>query len=391
MKGCDGMKVGLSTSVIQRGKSGVGQYVLALTRALLSASSPLPLTLFVLEEDLPLFQFAQERATIVPVPERYRTPSMNILWHQFILPKLARRLELSVLHVPTYRRLLWPHPCRLVATIHDLAPFRLAKKYDRRRMAYGRFMVRRLAPRQDEIIAVSAHTAGEISAQTRLPRHRVTVIHNGIDHDRFFPEASNAARASVAQRYGLRDPYFLYVARIEHPAKNHLRLIQAFELFKKEARSRWQLVFAGSDWDGAAAVHQAARNSPFADSIHSLGFVADPFLPALYQAADIFVYPSLYEGFGIPPVEAMACGCPVICSDRGALGEVVGEAAAIIDPENPTTLQWQMTRFATDPMLRSGWRQAGLERAKRFDWHRTAASTLEVYRRATTTPMVAHN
>jgi glycosyltransferase involved in cell wall biosynthesis len=378
------MRIGLSTSVIQRGKSGVGQYVLALTRALAEYAGQHDFTLFVLEEDLPLFRFARNAMRVVSVAERWRPPVRNILWHQIVLPELARRHQLEVLHVPSYRRLLWRRPCALVATIHDLAPFRVAKKYDWKRMLYGRLVVQRLARRQDEIITVSECTAADLISNTGLTRQRITVIHNGVDHDRFFPRPAEKAKAEVALRHGLRAPFFLYVARLEHPAKNHVRLIAAFDQFRVETQLRWHLVLGGSDWHGAEAIHEAIRNSPFAADIHSLGFVPDQDLPALYQAAELFVYPSLYEGFGIPPLEAMACGCPVICSDRGALREVVGHAAAIIDPENVLDLTEQMVRLAGDGEVRECWRVAGLARAKRYHWSKTAAETLEIYSRAAT-------
>src|SRR6185503_13324463 len=156
---------------------------------------------------------------------------------------------------------------------------------------------------------------------------------------------------------------------LEHPGKNHVRLISAFNQFKSATGSDWQLVFGGSDWHGAEAIHAAARQSPFASDIRMLGFVADEQLPDLYRAAEVFVYPSLYEGFGMPPIEAMACGCPVICSTRGSLGEIVGNAAAIVDPENVDSMAKQLSLLAKDGNLRERFRQAGLARARNFDWN----------------------
>src|SRR5690349_519085 len=119
------MRIGISTSVIQRGKTGIAQYLFALLRAFLPYARENQFVLFVLEEDLPLFAFTQGKMQLVPVPEAFRPPVKNILWHQRALPQLARNLGLDVLHVPSYRRMLWPRPCPLVATIHDLAPFRV--------------------------------------------------------------------------------------------------------------------------------------------------------------------------------------------------------------------------------------------------------------------------
>jgi glycosyltransferase involved in cell wall biosynthesis len=376
------MRIGLSTSVMQRGQSGVGQYVLALVRALLDQSHRHDFTLFVLEEDLPLFAFAAFAMNLVPVAERFRPPIKNIFWHQFHLPRLARRLQLDVLHVPSYRRLLWPHPCALVATLHDLAPFRVPRKYNLPRMLYGRLVVPRLARRQDEIIAVSQFTADDIDAFFALPRRQRRVIHNGLDHERFYPGSQTAAKAAVGRSHGLHQPFFLYVARLEHPAKNHARLIAAFNRFKAETGSSWQLVLGGSDWHGAEVVHQLIRQSAFAADIRPLGFVPALELPALYRAADLFVFPSLFEGFGLPPVEAMACGCPVLASTRGALGEVIGDAAAILDPENIADIQTQLTFLAGNVHAREELRIKGLLRAAHFDWQRTALATLETYANA---------
>src|SRR6185295_7628680 len=205
------MNICLSTSVIQRGRSGVAQYVFALTRALLPYAERHRFTLFALEQDLELFGFVGKRMKLVPVPERYREPIKNIWWHQTRLPRLARQHRFDVLHVPSYRRMLCRKPCALVATIHDLAPFHLETKYDRRRMFYGRVVARLLSNRQDEIIAVSQATRRDILDFFRVPPGRVTMIHNGLDHERFSSGSREAARAFVSERSGLRQPFFLYV------------------------------------------------------------------------------------------------------------------------------------------------------------------------------------
>lgn len=376
------MKIGLSTSVIQRGRSGVGQYVLALVRALINQESRNDFFLFVLEDDLPMFAFAESAMRIVPVPERFRPPIKDILWHQTMLPAIARHLRLDVLHIPSYRRLLWRRPCAMVATIHDLAPFRLPNKYDRLRMFYGRVVVRQLAKRQDEIIAVSRNTAQDVSQFFGLRNQRLNVIPNGLDHERFQPGPRALAKETIAWRHGIRQPFFLYVARLEHPAKNHTRLIEAFNEFKALTNSPWQLVLGGPDWHGSEAIHAAIRRSPFINDIHCAGFIPMEELPVWYRAADVFVYPSLYEGFGLPPLEAMACGCPVISSTRGALGEVVSDAAVTVNPDDVGQIKHQLARLAGDPGLRERLRAAGLSRARRFDWRNTAKDTLKVYARA---------
>ena len=376
------MKIGFSTSVIQRGKTGVAQYVFALLRAFLPHAQQHQFYLFVLKEDRPLFDFAKDAMTIMTVPEQYRPAVKNVLWHQTKLPALVRSLGLDVLHVPSYRRLLWRKPCPLVATIHDLAPFHVTGKYDWKRMLYGRVIVKRLAARQDEIIAVSENTARDLGTYFGLGRDRVKVIWNGIDHQRFQPGDAIAAKAEAARRWQLNRPFFLYVSRLEHPGKNHVRLIEAFNRFKAETRSPWLLAFGGSDWHGAEVIHAAAKASPFAADIRLLGFVDDPSLPLLYRATDVFVYPSLFEGFGFPPIEAMACGCPVISSTRGSLREVVADAALTVDPENPAEMAAALGRLAASGAERDAWREAGYRNARRFDWGQNAEQTLALYEHA---------
>jgi len=380
------VKIGLSTSVMQRGHSGVGQYVLSLVRALLPAAAAHEFTLYVLEADLPLFDFVDGTMQVEPVAERHRPPVKNILWHQAALPRLVRRAGLDVLHIPSYRRMLWSRPCALVATIHDLAPFHFAGKYDWARMFYGRVLARQLARRQDEIIAVSRLTAHDVETLFHVPVGRVTVVPNGLDHHRFKPGSQIRARAKVGARCGVTGRFFLYVARLEHPAKNHARLIAAFNGFKAATGSPWQLVLAGADWHGAEEIHASIRVSPFARDIHRLGFVPSADLPEWYRAADVFVFPSTFEGFGLPPVEAMACGCPVLSSTRGALAETVGDAVGRLEPDDTAQLQSQLTRAAADPQWREQLRTAGLGRARVFDWGATAAATLGVYARASAQP-----
>ncbi len=380
------MKIALSTSVIQRGKSGVGQYVLSLVRAFLPSASAHEFSLYTLQEDVPLFDFARDAMRIIPVSEQFRPAVKNIFWHQKILPGLLRADGADLVHIPSYRRMLWQRPCPLVATIHDLAPFHLAAKYDPARMFYGRVVARHLAARQDRIIAVSEATAKDLAHYFQVPANRVTVIPNGIDHDVFRPGPADAARRRVCAGRGIDAPFFLYVARIEHPAKNHSGLIEAFNRYKAATGSPWKLVLGGSDWHGAEVVHRLAKESPYASDIHLLGFVPSADLADWYRAADVFVFPSLYEGFGLPPIEAMACGCPVLAAPRGAVSEVIGYSAGLLEPESPAQMATQMERAAGNAAWRAELRAAGLTRARRFDWNVAAARTLEVYSSAAAAP-----
>jgi glycosyltransferase involved in cell wall biosynthesis len=375
------MNVALSSSVMQRGKSGVGQYILALTRALLAHSDEVNFSLLVLEEDIPLFDFARDKMRIVPVAEKWRPAVKNILWHQTALPRWIADNQIDVLHVPSYRRMLHKAPCKLVSTIHDLAPFHVRGKYDLVRMFYGRVVVKSLARKQDQVIAVSTNTARDVQRFFGVPLEQQKIILNGIDHTRFNAGNAKAAKAYAKQRWGLDQRFFLYVSRLEHPAKNHVRLIEAFDHFKKLTGSPWQLVLAGSDWHGAEHIHAAVKASPFTGDIRTLGFVEDAVLPDLYRAASCMTYPSLFEGFGLPPVEAMACGTSVISSIAGSLDEVVGNAAQIVNPEDVHDIAEAMRLIATNEERRAHLVRVGLENAQRFDWSKNAEQVMAAYRK----------
>ncbi len=372
------MRIGISTSVVQRGKTGIAQYLFGLLEGMIDVAPEHDYALFVLEEDEALFSFARDAMQIVRVPESVRPPVRDIVWHQTKLPGLARKLHLDVLHIPSYRRMIWSRPCATVATIHDLAPFHVSGKYDWKRMLYGRVAARGLAHRQRDIIAISHNTARDITQFFGVPDTRIRVVRNGINHQEFTPGYPDEARREL----GLNKPFFLYVARLEHPGKNHIRLIDAFDAFKRATGSDWHLVLAGSDWTGAEHIHRRINRSPYTREIMVMGFVPAARLPSLYRAASVFVYPSLYEGFGMPPLEAMACGCPVISSTGGALREMVADAGILVEPVDTNGLTREMTRLAGDPRLREKLRMDGLAHAQQFTWQAAARATLEVYARA---------
>jgi glycosyltransferase involved in cell wall biosynthesis len=374
------MKIGLTATMIQGGRSGVAQYVFSLVRELIRAGE-VDLYVFVLEDELHHFDFAKDRCKLIPVPRAVAPAVKNILWHQLVLPRLAAKLKLDALHVPSYRRLVLHAPCPTLGTIHDLAPFHVKGKYDFARMFYGRVVVKLLARVQKEIIAVSHCTARDIESFFGIPQSRLHVIHNGIDHERFFPGDVDSARSWIAEKHQITFPYFLFVSRLEHPGKNHVRLIEAFEIFKKATGSDWQLALGGGDWHGSEAIKSAAAASPYASDIRFLGFVSDSDLPNLYRGAKCMVYPSLFEGFGLPPIEAMACGTPVISSTRGALEEVVADASLIIDPEDKNDIARALISIATDPDLTASLLTRGLKNAARFHWRHTAVRVTDVYRK----------
>lgn len=370
------LHVAISTSVNQRGKSGVATYLFGLIDGLLNCCPDIRLTLFGLTDDRPLFAPWLDRAAWAEVAETWRPALRDVVWHQLILPRRLRQIGADVVHIPSYRRILARPPCPQVVTIHDCAAFHVRGKYDAARMLYGRHVVPRLARSADRITTVSHATASDVEAFFNLPATSLNVIWNGIDHRRFCPASAQALDA-FRTRQNLAQPYIVYLARLEHPAKNQVRLIEALErLLAAQPDLPHMLVLAGADWHGAEVIHARVSASPVRHRIRTPGFVTAEELPLWYAGAELLAYPSLFEGFGLPPIEAMACGCPVVCSDRGALAEVVGDAARIVDPESAPAIAAGLREVLAAP---DKWRERGLARAQLFDWKRTAQATAALY------------
>lgn len=375
------MRLGITTFGADGGRSGIGRYVVSLLRELDGAPGV----------DCEVLVHPEERDAFAPKGSPLRVlevgggrhPVANIAWHQLALPGWCRRRGYDVLFLPAAnRRLGLTAPCPRVGTVHDMASLHVAGKYDPLRTAYVTRVLPRLFRGLDHVLTVSEASRRDIVTCAGVAPERVTAVHLGVDHERYHPGDREAARERVAGWLGAPGPYLLYVARIEHPGKNHVGLLRAFARFKERTGLPHRLVLAGGDWLGAEAVHRAAAASRWSAAVTFTGFVAEGRLPDLYRAADLFAMPSLYEGFGLPLVEAMACGTAAICSDRSSLPEVAGAAALTFDPDDEEGMAAAMARLLGDDAERDAWARRGRARAAEFTWSTTARRTLEAIRAA---------
>lgn len=374
------MKVALSTSVIQRGRSGIATYVFGLLEGLRLIQAPVDLHLIGLAEDRPLFERWLDRCRWLEIPETLRPALRNVAWHQTGLRRLLRREKIDVLHIPSYRRAVWNPPCAEVVTVHDLAAFQLAGKYDAARMAYGRHIVPLLLRSADVLTTVSQATADDLQMFCGIPGSGVRVIWNGLDHAHFHPPEPALLRERLARIWPSGKPYLIYIARLEHPAKNHIRLFEAFESVVQAGDPGLQLVIGGADWHGAGEIHRRLAASPCRDRIHHLGFVDKGDLPFWYAGASALVFPSLFEGFGFPPLEAMACGCPVVSSTEGSLEEILGPAAIRIRARDARDIARGIQQMlGLSPEERSRKIRDGQAHAAQFTWEANARETLRCY------------
>jgi glycosyltransferase involved in cell wall biosynthesis len=366
------MRVGIDARLVYYSQAGIGQYIIHLVNGLAKIDK---------ENEYVLLQSRKDETTILE-QENFRrvslwTPSHHRL-ERYALNVELMRLGLDVLHSPDF---IPPHrpSCQSVITVHDLAfllyPHFLTKESAR---YYGH--IDHAVQWTDHIISVSESTKRDTVQHLGVAEEKITVVYEAASPI-FRPVGREEARDQVRNRHGVDGPYILFVSTIE-PRKNVPTLLRALwqlmECYKEDVR----LVLAGGKgWlfeDAFAVVDELKLDG----RVHFVGRVSSEDLLYLYNAAEMLAHPAFYEGFGLPPLEAMACGLPVIVSDVASLPEVVGDAGLLIDPHNVDELTVGMWRVLNDGELRREMKEKGLRQAGRFSWERAARETLEIYRLA---------
>lgn len=312
-------------------------------------------------------------------PVRFRP--IRILWEQLALPPFLAAAPCALLHSPGYVAPLMA-PIPVVLTLYDLIAFSHGECCTRSNRWHYRLLVPPSVRKAARVIVPSRAVRDDLIRFMPAAAGKIRVIPLGI-REEFRPVSDTATTDHLRRKYGLPGPFILFVGRTE-PKKNLIRLIEAYKLLRQRTALRHPLVLAGTpSWD-EARVAAAVRESGLTDAVIRTGFVPAEELPALYSMADLFVFPSLCEGFGLPPLEAMACGTPALVSDRGALPEIAGVAAVVTDPLAPDRMARDMERLLTDRVLRDTCIAKGLCHARTFSWAKTAAATEEVYAEAVT-------
>jgi len=298
---------------------------------------------------------------------------------------IVKRLGCDVVHIP---HLFWiPRglSCPYVLTVHDL----LEHMYGSRNASSTRrnlhfYLTRRVLRKAARVIAVSQFTKNEIEKLLAIPNARIEVVYNAIDERFLHGHATAAERELIAQRYLVNYPFILYAGAIR-PHKNVVRIIEAFSALKSELQKEQmypdlKLIIIGDDLSSHPRLRRTVVRGCVQNDVRFLGFVPIDVLRIFYDTAKIFVFPSLYEGFGLPPLEAMAHGTPVVTSNTSSLPEVAGNAALLVNPENVFEIRRGLQRVLLDPALRERMKQLGYEQAKRFSWTASVSRILEIYR-----------
>jgi glycosyltransferase involved in cell wall biosynthesis len=344
-------------------------------------------------DGLAKFDQTNQYIIITGRPEQYRrfadTPHMHIhtvkmrtwrgmlIQHQLRMPAILKRIQPDLLHVPAFAAPLgWHGP--IVLTVHDLAFLNVPQQSSTYARLYWRYMLYHSVHRAQRIIAISEQTRNELMQQWHVEEHRIHVIHNALRSSLDYEHIAPAQVQKMQQQYGKR--YLLHVGRIM-PRKNLDKLIQAFELVAPRFEDL-HVVSTGGAGYGSDEVLRMIEQSPYRERIHLAGWVAEENLAALYAGASALVCPSRHEGFGLTPIEAMACGTPVVASIESANQAIVGDAVLRADCSTAQPLADAIARVLTDERLRDQLIQLGRSQAQRYSIEVCAASTQQVYQEA---------
>lgn len=351
---------------------GIGTYVRNLVSEYARQPGDDTFVLICRPDDIPFVRGLGPR--FEPWPDRSANYSLR---EQLTVPLDLRRAKVDLFHAPHY--VVSPlTTCPVVVTIHDCIhlrfpqylPNRIAHVYARTFMTIG-------ARRARRIITVSQASKDDIRHYLGVLADRIEVIHNGLD-ERFLTPPHDDALARVRQRFLLNAPFILYAGNIK-PHKNVDRLIDAFAQLRRDGHQDLKLLIIGDELSQYPGLRRLVHRHHLHAHVRFFGFVPESTLAALYRLASIFVFPSLFEGFGFPPLEAMASGTPVITSNVSSLPEVVGDAAVLVDPLDSGAIADAMARVLTDTTLRRELIARGYARAKTFSWSEAAARTRAVY------------
>ena len=371
------MHVGLNAQLLSLERTyrgaGINTYIYHLLRAIGQINSSHRFTVFLGER-----RFREERLAL-----RYSTwptqrPWARIVWEQTALPMMARRTRVDLLHGMAFVAPLLTR-CPSVVTVYDLSFLRYREAFRPLNRWYLSCFTPISVRRARRVIAISESTRQDLVERLRVPPDRVDVIYCGTD-SMFRPLEAEAVDHFRRER-GLPEQFVLFVGTLE-PRKNVELLIRAYARWRPGNSGAPKLVIAGARGWYYEQIFRTAEAMGLTGDVLFPGYVAPEELPLLYNAAGLFVYPSLFEGFGLPVLEAMACGTPVICSNVSSLPEVAGDAALLVAPDDEGGLAETMLRAWEDRALRLDMAARGLSRARSFTWERTAFQTVQTYERA---------
>lgn len=375
------MRIGINTLFLIPGKVGGSEvYLRNLLCHLAKIDKQNEYILFTNKENFRTFQISQRNFREVPCPVKASFRPARVLWEQFVLPLQIKKYNIEVLHSPGYTAPLLASCCSIV-TIHDMNYFYYPEDFSKSTTFFLRLLVPLAARRSDKIITVSRNSKKDIVQILEIPESKICVIYEAGSSHLSVPIAiENKVREKLKKRYGI-DKKFILTVSVSHPHKNLDRLIEAYDILCKRYQIDCQLLIVGIKGRAQSGLVNWVKEMSLEKRIIFTGWIANEDLSLLYSEAELMVFPSLFEGFGIPVLEAMAHGTPVVSSGAASLPEVVGDAALLVDPYDVEEIAEAMYRVVTEEDVRANLIKKGRQRAGQFSWEKTARETLAVYKR----------
>ncbi|WP_424353741.1 glycosyltransferase family 4 protein [Methanobacterium sp. MBAC-LM] len=369
------MDIGIVSNFIDEYNGGIGVYTHQIVKNLGRMDTENNYHLIhYLKNNLDIY--SQNSEIIIPKNRFVKGWGSYMFWRHFTLPRELKKYNLDVVHDPyELGPFTFNQPFRKVITVHDLTPLLFPNLFKRGDVMLHRLLLKKTISKADKIITVSYNSQRDIMEYFNVPEEDIEVIYNGKGEN--FRQLNSSQVAEVKEKYRLPPRFILSVGGL-HPIKNIPRLLEAYYLARKDGLEH-KLVMVGGAVDRAGEIFQIITTLGLEDHVIFTGVVPDDDLVGLYNAADLFLYPCLYAGFGLPPLEAMACGTPVITSCSSSLPEIVGDAAKLINPYDTEKLASAINMVLSDDKTMKKLIKKGLKRAERFNWRKTAGKTLKVY------------
>ncbi len=371
------MRIGIDAHAAERDGTGNCTYIQNLVLHLTKIDTKNQYVLFVTDATHPFYKNLANRKNI-EIIQILRSPAWLRVFVS--LCRATKREKIDVLHVQYFAPV--GHRGVLVNTIHDLTPFRFPEYFSRFERLLFRMLLPISARRARSILTASCVSRDDLIRLMQLPKDKIRVAHYGVDQNVF---SNHKDLSKVSDRYPLNDKFFLYVGRID-PRKNLNRLIQAYSHLRDKGAVKHKLLIAGKVYLEPEELKQTLKQCKYQQDIHFCGYVPEEDLPALYHAADVFIYPSEYEGFGLPPLEAMASGTPVVASDIPIFREILEDAALLVNPLDVYSIASGIEKILTDQELRKKLIEKGKNQVEKFNWDKTAMITLQSYEEAMKRP-----
>ena len=370
------MDIGIVSSFIDEFTGGIGVYTNQLLENLYKMDNENDYYLIhSSKNDLDIYN--QYNEIIIPKNRFIKGWGNHMFWRYFTLPLNLKKHDLDVVHDPyelgpfTFRQ-----PFRKVITVHDLGPLILPEHFKDGDVLLHRLLLKKTIENADKIITVSYNSQKDLMNYLNVPEEDIEIIYNGVND--IFQPMNEKEINEFKEKWNLPEHFILSVGGL-HPIKNLSRLLQAYNLAKKDGLKH-QLVVVGGIIDGSQDIFQTLKTLKLGKNVIFTGAVTNEDLLGFYNAADAFIYPCLYAGFGIPPLEAMACGTPVITSCNSSLPEITGDAAMLVDPYQINEIASTINMVLDDDELRKTLIKNGFKRSKKFNWRKTTYQTLKVYK-----------